>query len=129
MCFVSGWVRKVPKNLLTNFVLLSVRIFDAIPNVITHASKNIHSTAIFVILAVGTSLVSFDYLSVIITACWLPFIFLDSGSKISIATNSNGSVARNSCKWRLCLSVVPALAQLGSLVTVLNTLLATLNQY
>lgn len=48
-----------------------------------------------VILAVGTAHVTFEYLSIIIWTCSLPFIVLDGGPKISTATNSKRIVAES----------------------------------
>lgn len=100
------------KKFPTNCVPMSVRRYDGIPHGIFHASKNVHAPEVVVVLAVGTVLIGFEYLSAIINTCRLPSVVLDSGPKISTTTNSNGHVAGRSCRRRLCLRSMPLLAQL-----------------
>lgn len=87
----------------------------------TPASMNIHPTAVVVTLAVDNARVSFEYLSVAAMTCWLSVVALCSRLKISVTTNFKGPDAEKSCKCRLCLSVVPGLAQIWQLFTVLFT--------
>lgn len=75
-----------------NFVAMLLSRYYGIPYETTHASKNIHVAAVVVILKVSTNCVSFEYLSKIITTCWLPFAAMDSEPKISIATDSDGQL-------------------------------------
>lgn len=93
MYFVPIRVHRMANNLLTNCVPLAVRKYDSVASEIINLSKNIHAMTVIELLAVGTDRVSFAYLFVIITKCWLPFVFLGSGPKLSVATNSNGLVA------------------------------------
>lgn len=55
----------------------------------THTSKNIHGIPVLVVLTVGTARVSFEYLSVIITKTWWPFVVLSSDPRINISTIGN----------------------------------------
>lgn len=128
MCFAPRWVHKVPTNLLTFCVPLAVRRYDGIPHGTSDESKKVHATAFVTILAVCMALVSFEFLSVMITICRLYFVVLANRFKIFIATNSNSPVAEKSCSWHLCLSVLPALVQLWQLLTVLNILIAIFGQ-
>lgn len=80
------------KKFQTICVPFSVRRYDGKLYVIIHVGKNIHATAVAVIMAVGTAFVSLEYLSVMIITCWLLFNVLDSGPKIFIAAISNGSI-------------------------------------
>lgn len=83
LCQQSG--TQCANNLLTGCVKFSVRRYDSIPYGIIQASKNIHATEVAVILAVGMAYVSFEYLSVVITPCWLSFVLSGSKPKMSIA--------------------------------------------
>lgn len=63
---------------LKNCVSLSVRGYDGISFLITHASKSIHVTVFVVVLAKCVAHVSFKYLSVVDTNCWVLFVVLDN---------------------------------------------------
>lgn len=86
-------VHRVPKHLLTSCIAMSVTIFNGKPYGNTHLLKATQATVVAVILVLFTACVRFGYLSVIVTVCWYYLLFLGSGPKISITTNSNGLVA------------------------------------
>lgn len=79
-----------------------------------------------VIRALETALVSFGYRLVKMAACWLTFTVLGSGTKISIVTNSNESVAGNGLRWRLCFTFLLFLTKVSNLTTLLCTSTAKL---
>lgn len=57
---------------------------------------NMHAALVFVMHAVGTTLVSLEHLSVMTTTYHFSFIFLCNGFTISITTNFYGLDAVNS---------------------------------
>lgn len=59
----------------------------------THAVTKISATVFVFIRAVKAARVSFEYRAVIITTCSFSSIVLETGLKMSTATNSNRSVA------------------------------------
>lgn len=91
----------MPINLLTDCVRLAKRRYDDIPHGIVHESNNIRATAVVESLGVEKARVSFEFLSVNMTMCWLPFVMLGSGTMISFLTSFNNRFAGKSCRRRL----------------------------
>lgn len=103
MCFPRKR-KSDPEDLLINCVPLFVNKCVEIPYSIGQLSMKRDAICDAVVLDISTAIVNFEQRYLIISTYRLTFNLFGSGSKMSIATNSNWPLAGDNCKERQPLS-------------------------
>lgn len=100
----SGGELLYPEENKTDPGLLSVNIYESISFGMTKLFKNNVTICIELVLSVRIARVNWENLLVMIMTWWFPFVILDRGFAISMATNARDPAAEKN--WGFCLHVI-----------------------